>query len=152
MPKIDIDKVPINKLTGYPKHFHKEIEGRSRKRIGDAAGLTQFGVNLCRLEKNAQSSHRHWHTDEDEFVLVLEGEVVLKEEDGETVLKVGDAVAWKAGEPNGHTIINRARRPALILEVGTRAKTDKVAYPDIDMAFEKTETERRYTKKNGEPY
>ena len=153
MPKIDIYKVPDDVATGYPKQFQKEIAGRSRKRLGNAAGLTQFGVNICTIKPGAQSSQRHWHETEDEFVYVLDGEVVLKEDGGETVLKKGEAAGWKAGAPNGHTIINRGTRDALVLEVGTRdPKRDKVTYPDIDMLMLRDGNNRRYTRKNGESY
>ena len=153
MPKIDIDKIPVDTATGYPPQFRKEIEGRSRKRLGNAVGLTQFGVNICTLKPGAQSSQRHWHANEDEFVFVLEGEVVLKEDGGETVLKKGEAAGWKAGSPNGHTIINRTRQDALVLEVGTRdPKGDKVTYPDIDMLFHRDGDKRSYTRKSGESY
>ena len=97
MPKIDIDKIQIDVSTGYPPPFNKAVEGRSRKRLGRAAGLDHFGVNICTLKPGAASSQRHWHEKEDELVFVLEGEVVLCEDDGETVLKPGDAAAWKAG-------------------------------------------------------
>ena len=152
MPKIDISKVPIDTATGYPAQFRDVIEGRSRQRLARAAGLTQFGVNLCTLKPGSQSSQRHWHENEDELVYVLEGEVVLKEDGGETVLKAGEAAAWKAGVPNGHTIINRSKRDALVLEVGTRAPTDRGTYSDIDMKFERDEKGSRFMKKNGEPY
>jgi uncharacterized cupin superfamily protein len=101
------------------------VEGRSRKRLGRAAGLTHFGVNICTLKPGAASSQRHWHENEDEFVYVLEGEVVLREDGGETVLKPGDAAAWKAGVPNGHCLINRSDRNAVFIEVGTRASTER---------------------------
>ena len=153
MPKVDIDKVPFDTSTGYPPQFRKEIDGRARKRLGNAIGLTQFGVNICTIKPGAQSSQRHWHAKEDEFVYVLEGEVVLKEDGGEIVLKKGEAAGWKAGEPNGHTIVNRSQRDALVLEVGTRDPIgDKVVYPDIDMLFFREGAQRRYTRKSGEPY
>lgn len=153
MPKIDIDKVPEDVATGYPVQFRNVIQGRSRKRLGNAIGLTQFGVNICTIKPGSQSSQRHWHANEDEFVYVLDGEVVVIEDDGEIVLKKGEAAGWKAGAPNGHTIVNRSDRDALVLEIGTRDPVgDKVVYSDIDMLFERTATERRYTRKNGEPY
>ena len=153
MPKIDIDKIPIDTATGYPPQFRKEIAGRARKRLGNAVGLDQFGVNICTIKAGSQSSQRHWHANEDEFVYVLDGEVVLKEDSGEIVLKKGDAAGWKAGVPNGHTIINRSQHDALVLEVGTRdPKGDKVTYPDIDMLFFRDGAQRRYTRKSGEPY
>ena len=152
MPKIDIDKVPVDVSTGYPPQFRKEIDGRSRKRLGNAAGLTQFGVNICTVKPGAQSSQRHWHETEDEFVIVLDGEVVLVEDGGETVLKRGEAAAWKAGATNGHTIVNKSGRDALVLEIGHRAPRDKVTYPDIDMLFHRDGDKRTYTRKNGEKY
>ena len=152
MPKIDIDKVPIDTATGYPPPHNKVVEGRSRKRLARFAGLTQFGVNVCTLKAGAASSQRHWHENEDEFVYVLSGEVVLCEDGGETVLKPGDAAAWKAGVANGHCIVNRSSRDAVFIEVGTRAQTERAHYSDIDMKVERDERGFRYTHKNGEPY
>jgi uncharacterized cupin superfamily protein len=128
------------------------VAGRSRKRLGNAAGLDQFGVNLCRLKPGAASSQRHWQHNEDEFVYILEGEVVLCEDGGETVLKPGDAAAWKAGVADGHCLINRSGRDAVFIEVGTRAPAEKVTYSDIDMVFERNGTSRKYTRKSGEPF
>jgi uncharacterized cupin superfamily protein len=152
MPKIDIDKIAIDTATGYPPPFNKAVEGRSRKRLGNAIGLAQFGVNICTLKPGASSSQRHWQHNEDEFVYMLEGEVVLCEDSGETVLKPGDAAGWKAGVANGHCLINRSNRDAVILEVGTRAPAEKVTYSDIDMLYERDAAGRRYTRKSGEPY
>ena len=152
MPKIDIGKIPIDTATGYPAPFNKAVDGRSRKRLGRAADLTQFGVNICTLKPGAASSQRHWHEEEDELVYVLQGEVVLREDNGETVLKPGDAVAWKAGVPDGHCLINRSDRDAVFIEVGTRAAADRAYYSDIDMMVVRNEKGARYTRKNGEPY
>jgi len=152
MPKVDIGKIAIDTSTGYPPPFNKVVEGRSRKRLGRAAGLTHFGVNICTLKPGAASSQRHWHENEDEFVYVLEGEVVLREDGGDTVLKPGDAAAWKAGVPNGHCLINRSDREAVFIEVGTRASNERAHYSEIDMMVVRDEKGARYTKKNGEPY
>ena len=152
MPKIDIDKVPIDTATGYPPPFNKVVEGRSRKRLARAAGLTHFGVNICTLKPGAASSQRHWHEKEDEFVYVLQGEVVLREDGGETVLKPGDAAAWKAGVENGHCLINKSSRDAVFIEVGTRVAAERAFYSDIDMMVTRDDKGARYTKKNGEPY
>jgi uncharacterized cupin superfamily protein len=152
MPKVDIGKIAIDTSTGYPPPFNKVVEGRSRKRLGRAAGLTHFGVNICTLKPGAASSQRHWHENEDELVYVLEGEVVLREDGGETVLKPGDAAAWKAGVPNGHCLFNRSDRNAVFIEVGTRASTERAHYSEIDMMVIRDEKGARYTKKNGEPY
>ena len=152
MPKIDIDKIPVDTATGYPSPFNKAVEGRSRKRLARFAGLTQFGVNICTLKPGAASSQRHWHEKEDELVYVLDGEVVLCEDGGETVLRRGDVVAWKAGVANGHRLINRSDRDTVLIEVGTRAPADRAFYSDIDMMVVRDEKGARYTKKNGELY
>ncbi|HXZ22292.1 MAG TPA: cupin domain-containing protein [Pseudolabrys sp.] len=152
MPKIDIDKVPLDTSTGYPSPFNKAVEGRSRKRLARAAGLTHFGVNVCTLKPGAASSQRHWHENEDEFVYVLSGEVVLREDSGEIVLKPGDAAAWKAGVANGHCLINRSTRDAVFIEVGTRAPAERAHYSEIDMMVVRDAKGAHYTKKSGEPY
>lgn len=152
MPKIDIASLPVDASTNYPDPFWKEVQGRSRKRLGNAAGLTQYGVNLTTLKPGAWSAQRHWHQNEDEFVYLLEGELVLCEDGGETVLKAGDAVGWKAGERVGHCLINRSSRDAVYIEIGTRAAIETAGYPDIDMHFERNAAGNRYLHKNGEPY
>jgi uncharacterized cupin superfamily protein len=152
MPKIDIDKLPLDCSTSYPPPFNKMVEGRARKRLGRAAGLTQFGVNICTLKPGAASSQRHWHEKEDELVYVLEGQVVLCEDDGETLLKAGDAAAWKAGVPNGHCLVNRSDRDAVFIEIGRRAPVERAHYSDIDMMAVRDETGGRFLKKDGTPY
>lgn len=151
MPKIDIDSVPTGHGTGYPDEFAGPCLPRRRWKLGDAVGLTQFGVNLLRLPAGAWSSQRHWHVREDEFVTVLSGEVVLVEEDGETVLRAGDCAGFKAGVPNGHKIENRSDGEAVLLEVGTRTPSgDGADYPDIDMVL--PEGADRYFHRDGTPY
>ena len=152
MPKVDIAKIPLDTATNYPPPFNKAVEGRARKRLARAAGLTQFGVNVCTLKPGAASSQRHWHENEDELVYVLEGEVVLREDGGETVLRAGDAAAWKAGVANGHCLVNRSARDAVFIEVGTRAASERAYYSDIDMKVVRDDTGFRYMRKNGEPY
>ena len=152
MPKIDVDKVPIDTSTGYPPPFNKAVEGRARKRLARFAGLSQFGVNVCTLKPGAASSQRHWHENEDEFVYVLEGEVTLREDGGETVLKAGDAAAWKAGVANGHCLVNRTGRDAVYLEVGDRNPQDDVTYPDDDLLARASPQGRRFTRKDGTSY
>ncbi len=152
MPKIDIADIPLDTATNYPPPFNKAVEGRARKRLARAAGLTQFGVNVCTLKPGAASSQRHWHENEDELVYVLEGEVVLCEDGGETVLRAGDAAAWKAGVANGHCLVNRSARDAVLMEVGSRAPTERAHYSDIDMKVVRDDSGFHYTHKNGEPY
>ena len=120
--------------------------------VVDHLGLFHIGhagVNLCRLEPGSGSSHRHWHHNEDEFVYVLEGEVVLIEDEGETVLKPGDAATFKAGVANGHTLVNRGKVDALILEVGTRSTNEIAEYSDVDMRAVATGRVMTFTRKDG---
>jgi uncharacterized cupin superfamily protein len=152
MPKIDIDTLKVDTYTGYPEPFRQAVLGRERKRLGNAVGLDQFGVNLSRLKPGAASSQRHWHQNEDELVYVLEGELVLCEDGGETVLKPGDAAGWKAGVPNGHCLVNRTDRDAVYLEIGSRAARETATYPDIDMRAERDDKGMRYLHKDGAPY
>ncbi len=152
MPKIDIDSVAPDTRTGYPKPFDRIVVGRERMRLGNAVGLDQFGVNLTRLKPGAASAQRHWHEKEDEFVYILDGEVVLIEDGGEWVLRAGDAAGFKANSRNGHHLVNRSNRDAVYLEVGTRSKHERVEYPDVDLMVIRDDQGARYTHKNGEPY
>jgi uncharacterized cupin superfamily protein len=152
MPKIYIDKLETDAISGYPEPFRQRVLGRLRKRLGNAAGLAQFGVNLTTLKPGAASSQRHWHAAEDEFIYVLVGEVVLCEDDGEVVMRPGDAAGFKAGVANGHCLINRSDRDAVYLEVGSRAPRERAEYPDIDLRMERDEMGARYLHKSGEPY
>jgi uncharacterized cupin superfamily protein len=152
MPKIDIAKVPVEIRSTYPEPFNRVVEGRSRKRLGNAAGLNQFGVNLTTLKAGAASSLRHWHEKEDELVYILEGEVVLIEDDGESVLKPGDAATFKANVDNGHHLVNKSGRDALFLEIGTRAPHERVEYSDVDLLIVRDDKGTRYAHKDGKPY
>jgi uncharacterized cupin superfamily protein len=151
MPKIDIDAIPKRLGSGYPPPFDEPCRGRQRRALGDAAGLDQFGVNLMRLPPGHWSSQRHWHSAEDEFVWVVEGEVVLVENDGEVVLRAGDCAGFKAGVANGHHLENRSDREAVLLEVGSRRPVeDACDYPDIDMVARAGEA--FYRHRDGTPY
>ncbi|MFN3584265.1 cupin domain-containing protein [Phenylobacterium sp.] len=151
MPKIDIDSAPTRFGTAYPPPFDEPCRERKRWKLGDAAGLTQFGVNLMRLPPGAWTSQRHWHTAEDEFVWVVEGEVVLVDDAGEHVLRAGDCAGFPAGAPNGHHIQNRSDREAVLLEVGSRKPAeDAVDYPGIDLLLNQGEV--TYRHRDGTPY
>ncbi len=152
MPKLDIDALGEKNSTGYPSPFDEIVGGRFRKRLGNAGGLTQFGVNLTRLEPGSASAQRHWHEREDELVYILSGEVVLVEDEGESVLKSGDAATFKAGVANGHHLVNRSDRDALFLEIGTRDLNDCGHYPDIDLKFICENGIDRFLHKDGTPY
>lgn len=152
MPKIDIAKVPVETRSVYPAEFNHVVNGRARQRLGDAGGLTQFGVNLTRLPPGVASSLRHWHAVEDEMVFVVEGEVVLVEEGGETVLRAGEAAAWKANGGIGHQLINRSPKDAVFLEIGTRSPHERTVYSDVDLVQERDASGRRMLHKSGAPY
>lgn len=151
MPKIDVDALAVRTGSHYPAPFDQLCNGRQRQRLGDAAGLTQFGVNLLRLPPGVWSSQRHWHTAEDEFVWVIQGEVVLVTDEGEQVLYPGDCAGFPAGAPNGHHIQNRSAADAVLLEVGSRREAqDGCDYPDIDMIARAGED--IYRHRDGTPY
>ena len=148
--RIDVEALPPVIGTLYPSPLDEPCRTRRRTRIGNAAGLTQFGVNFVRLPPGAWSSQRHWHSDEDEFVYVLEGELILVEDDGETVLRAGDCAAFPKATGNGHHMINRSSATAVYLEVGSRSPADVTTCSDIDMMS--ANADGRFVHKNGTPY
>ena len=152
MPKIDIAKASVRTRSVYPDPWGAVTQGREKTALGDVAGLTQFGVNLTRLKPGAASALRHWHETEDEFVYVLEGEIVLIEDGGTTVLRPGDAAGFKADLSNGHHLVNKSQRDALYLEVGTRAKRERAHYSDVDLVYDRDESGFRFSRRSGEPY
>jgi uncharacterized cupin superfamily protein len=152
MPKIDIGKATVRTATIYPQPWRAVTAGREKTVLGDVVGLSQFGVNLTRLKPGAASSLRHWHEAEDELIYVLEGEMILIEDGGETVLRPGDAAGFKAGVPNGHQLVNRSQRDALYLEIGTRAPRERAHYADVDLVLDRDERGPRFSRRSGEPY
>ena len=149
MGVIDLSTCPVKTGSIYPEPYASEMKGRSSLRLGDAGGLTQFGANLVMLEPGAQSSLRHWHLNEDEFVMVLTGECVLVEDEGETVMRAGDCAAFPANTPNGHHFINRSGSVAQFLVVGTKAPREVATYSDVDLKVEIDGTTARFTYKDG---
>jgi uncharacterized cupin superfamily protein len=136
MPKIDAASVSSRKGSDYPVPFAQACAARVRRCLGEAGGLTQFGVNLLKLEPGAWSSQRHWHTHEDEFVYIVSGEVVLITDRGEELLRAGDCAAFPHNAPDGHHLVNRSASTAVCLEVGSRVPADSTVYPDIDLLFD----------------
>jgi len=150
MPKIDVAAVQGRKGSGYPAPFDAPCATRTRKRLGDAGGLRDFGVNLMTLPPGGWSSQRHWHSHEDEFVYLLEGELVLVEDGGETRLRAGDCAAFPKGSGNGHHLVNRSSATAHYLEVGSRQPLDLTICSDIDMMS--SNADGRFVHKDGTPY
>jgi uncharacterized cupin superfamily protein len=157
MAKIDVSKLPMVEGSRYPAPFDEPCKRRSSRRLGEAAGLTQFGVNIVRVPPGSWSSQRHWHSHEDEFVYVLEGEATLVTDAGPETLRAGDCAGFKGGVRDGHHIRNESKSDFVFLVVGTRIDEDHGEYPDIDMVF----TAQRYAgpqvgalfkRKDGTPY
>jgi uncharacterized cupin superfamily protein len=146
--KISIEAIKARIGAGYPPPLDEPCRKRVRRALGDAAGLTQFGVNLLELPPGTWSSQRHWHSKEEEFVWVLEGQVVLVTDSGEETFNPGDCAGFKAGDPNGHHFQNRTAKPVRLLEVGSRHEDDAAEYPDVDMRWDGPAP----THKDGRPY
>jgi uncharacterized cupin superfamily protein len=152
LPALDPAAVEERRGSGYPEPFRSRMGDRVKRRLGDACGLTRFGINLVTLPSGGQSALRHWHTLEDEFVYVLEGEVVLVTSDGEQVLRAGDCAGYPAGKRDGHHFINRSGGPARYLEIGNRAEGDIAFYPDDDLRMIEDEQGIYYAHKDGRRY
>lgn len=148
MPKIDLATIPPTNATGYPAPFDREVQGRWYRRLAPATGLTHFGASHVVLKPGAWSSQRHWHDGEDEFLVMLEGQAVLVEDDGETALRPGDVAAWPAGDRNGHHLINRSDSECVFVVIGAGDRSAGGGYADIDMVFDDT----GYHHRDGTPY
>lgn len=152
-PALDPETVEARTGTNYPEAFNENVDKRQKRALGDALGLSQFGVNLVRLAPDVMSSQRHWHSHEDEFIIVLEGELTLVTDGGEQTLGPGMAAGFPAGTEDGHHLINRTDKDALYLEVGNRDEAnDEVDYPDIDLIRRKKDGKRVFFHKDGESY
>lgn len=149
-----IDVAAIAPVIGslYPQPFDQPCRARERQKLGDAAGLTQFGVNLLRLPAGAWSSQRHWHMGSDEFIYVVAGEVTLVTDEGEEILRRGDAAGFKAGDTNGHCLRNLSHDEALVLEIGTRTADDSAHYPEVDLVAPAGGKPAVFTHRDGTPY
>lgn len=148
MPKIDISAAPLRTGSSYPGPHDAQMAGRSSKWLAQASGLTQFGANLVMLAPGGISSQRHRHEKEDEFMIMVSGQLVLVEDDGETTLHPGDCAAWKAGVANGHHLVNRTEVEGSFLVVGTDFEDEVAWYSDIDMVV-RGDT---FTHKDGTPF
>jgi uncharacterized cupin superfamily protein len=151
-PAIDPADVPEVTATGYPEPFRQRVAGRHRRRLGDAAGLNNFGVNLTTLDPGSHSALRHWHKTQDEFIYVLEGEITLLSDAGRQILKPGMSAGFPAGVGDGHCLVNETDRPVRYLEVGDRTPNDAASYPDDDMAGHMVDGKMVFTRKDGTPH
>jgi uncharacterized cupin superfamily protein len=149
MPKLDLAQVPFQTGSTYPEPYATEMGDRGRYPLGEAGGLTQFGANLMVLQPGSKSSLRHWHETEDEFVTVIEGTLVLVQDDGETLMQPGDFAAFKAGDRNGHHFINQTDKEARFLVIGTKVARDVCTYSDVDLRYQTDGETARFTRKDG---
>ena len=151
MPVLDLTSLPVRTGSIYPEPYAAMVAGRSSIRLGDAGGLTQFGVNLVTLQPGAMSSLRHWHLNEDEFVMVTEGECTLVQDAGPVVMRAGDCAAFPAGDSDGHHFRNHSGRIARFLVVGTKAATEVATYSDVDFRIEQGGGRNTFTYRDGSP-
>ena len=151
-PALDPATAPERTGTAYPPEHAAICDGRIKRAMGDAVGLTHFGVNLVELPPGVYSSQRHWHANEDEFVYVLDGEITLITDGGEQVLRPGMAAGFPAGKADGHVLVNRTDRTVRYLEVGDRAAEEVVEYSDVDMRLTRKDGKRQLTRRDGTPY
>ena len=139
--------------TGYPEPYRENVVARRKRVLGDAFGLTRYGVNLVELKPGTWSSQRHWHTHEDEFVFVVSGELTLITDAGEQKLGPGMVAGFPAGDADGHHLVNNSGETASYLEIGDRSPRDEVFYPDIDLLYKaNTDGEHEFTNRDGVPY
>ena len=151
MPKLNLADIPWRTGSGYPGKLAEAVAGRSSQRLGDAGGLTQFGVNLVQLEPGGLSSLRHYHMEQDEFLMVTSGVCTLIDDHGETELHPGDCATFPAGDANGHHLKNNTDAPATFLVVGTRTEAETAYYSDIDMMVKDDANGFNFTRKDGSP-
>ena len=149
---IDATSVPLRRGSNYPHPFSEPCAGRRKHALGDAFGLTDYGVNRVTLPPGTWSSQRHWHSDEDELVYILEGNPTLVTGAGRTRLEPGMCAGFAAGVPNGHHLVNDTERSVVYLEVGSRRRGEDVDYPDIDMQIKGRGLGGVYLHKDGTPY
>ena len=152
MKAIDPWTLPARTGSAYPPPFDEPVRNREKRALGDPFGLQNFGANLVRMPPGTESSQRHWHSRQDELVMVLEGELVLVTDEGEQVMTRGMVAGFPAARPDGHKLVNRSGKDAVYLEIGDRMPGDATDYPDIDMLSEATAGARRFIRRDGTPY
>jgi uncharacterized cupin superfamily protein len=152
-PALDPATIPPRTGSGYPEPFRSRVLPREKRALGDRLGLTKLGVNLTTLPPGRESSMRHWHTREDELIFVVEGELVLRSEEGEQTLTAGMCAGFPAGVQDGHQLINRSSQPARYLEISNRDPDDGAEYPDVDLLYRKSaEGKPQFVHKDGTDY
>jgi uncharacterized cupin superfamily protein len=154
-PALNPRAVTPQTSSGYPEPYRSRVVPRERRRIGDALGLTKIGVNLTTLAPGKESSMRHWHTHEDEFIYIVAGEVVLRTDAGEQALSAGMCAGFAAGVANGHQLINRSGTPAVYLEISNRVQPGDTTYysdADVDLVWNGPLAPGRYARRDGSAF
>jgi len=149
LPAIDPAEVAEQISTNYPEPYKSRVAGRRRRRLGDAAGLKNFGVNLVRLEPGSESSMRHWHEKQDEFIYVLEGSVTLVTNAGRQILGPGMCAGFPARSADGHQLVNESGKTVMYLEIGDRTPDDSASYSDVDLAVRMVDGKWVFSHKDG---
>ena len=151
-PALDPGTLTPRTGSGYPEPFRSRVLPREKRALGDAFGITTFGVNLTTLMPGCKSSMRHWHTHEEELVYVLSGEVVLRTDSGEQRLVAGQCAGFPLGTGDGHQLVNRGSEPAVYLEISNRDLRDETHYPDDDLYYNHPASPGQFSHRDGTPY
>ncbi len=147
-----VEDVAVATGTGYPAPFDSVAVGRLKRRVGDHAGLSDYGVNIVTLPPGGASAQRHWHEREEEFTYMISGELVLITDDGEEAITAGMMMGFPAGYENGHHLVNKSDSDAVYMEIGTRCPDEVCHYPDVDLHFIGKDGTETFTHKDGTPY
>jgi uncharacterized cupin superfamily protein len=148
-PALDPMSLEPRTSSGYPEPYRSRVLPRAKRALGDALGLSRIGINHTVLPPGKESSMRHWHTHEEEFIYVLSGEVVLRTEAGEQTLKAGTCAGFPLGTEDGHQLVNRSSQPAVYLEISNRDPADGATYPDVDLKYNGANAAVKFTRKDG---
>lgn len=151
-PALDPSSLVGEERQPYPAPYNAELKGKTRSPIGDMLGLTKIGVGLTEMAPGAVSALRHWHAEEDEFVVVVSGELTLVTNDGAQLLKTGMVAGFPAGKADGHRLENRSKAKAAYIEVSNRAPKEHVRYPDSDLQLVREGATRSWLHRDGKPY
>jgi len=148
-PALDPLSLEPRTSSGYPEPYRSRVLPREKRQLGEALGLKSIGINHTLLPPGKESSMRHWHTHEEEFIYVLSGEVVLRTDAGEQLLRAGTCAGFPLGSRDGHQLINRGKEPAVYLEISNRDENDRAFYSDVDLQYNGANAAVKFTRKDG---